>query len=301
MMADESDFTALLRGLVSDPVARGLTDDCAVLGDLVFTHDMMVAGRHWLPDADPGDVAWKLVASNYSDLAAKGAAPLGVLLGYMLGDDAWDRAFVDGLGAAIAAMGGTLWGGDTVAGGMNATRSIGLTAIGRAVQLPAPSRADANPGQSLWVTGCIGAAFAGFRHDAEQQVANAAEIARFRRPTPRTAEGYLLAPQVSAMMDVSDGLLLDAARMAQASSVTISIDSEAIPLSPSVASGVLAEQAIRWGDDYELLFTLPDGIIPAVAATRIGTVVPRGAVPLLIDDAAPSSERPLGYVHDRPV
>jgi thiamine-monophosphate kinase len=300
-MADESNFIALLRGLAADPVARGLADDCAVLGDLVFTHDMMVAGRHWLPDADPADVAWKLVASNYSDLAAKGAAPVGVLMGYMLGDDAWDRRFVDGLSAAIAAMGGALWGGDTVAGGANSVRSIGLTAIGRAGHKPVPSRTDATPGQSLWVTGCIGAAFAGFRHDAERKVASEAEIARFRRPTPRTADGIALAAQVGAMMDVSDGLLLDAARMADASSVTIAIDRTAVPLSPSVAQGTLADQALRWGDDYELLFTLPDGVSPAAVATRIGTVLPRGVEPLLVDGMPPSPDRALGYLHDRPV
>ena len=77
----EADFIARLRSIATDPAARGLADDVAVLGDLVLTHDMIVEGVHFLPDDTPQDIAWKLVAVNLSDLAAKGAAPLGVLLG----------------------------------------------------------------------------------------------------------------------------------------------------------------------------------------------------------------------------
>ena len=82
---------------------------------LVLTHDMIVEGVHYLPGDPPGDVAWKLVAVNLSDLAAKGARPIGVLLGFTLGEADWDRAFADGLGAALAAFGVPLLGGDTVA------------------------------------------------------------------------------------------------------------------------------------------------------------------------------------------
>ena len=89
-MKGEAAFIAAMRSLASDPAARGLADDCAVLefgGEaLVLTHDMMVEGVHTLPGQDPADVAWKLVAVNLSDLAACGARPLGVLLGHMLGE-----------------------------------------------------------------------------------------------------------------------------------------------------------------------------------------------------------------------
>ena len=81
---------------------------------LVLTHDMIVEGVHYLAGDPPDDVAWKLVAVNLSDLAAKGARPIGVLLGFTLGDEAWDRAFADGLGTALAAFGLPLLGGDTV-------------------------------------------------------------------------------------------------------------------------------------------------------------------------------------------
>ena len=84
-MTTELAFIAALRRLASRPAARGLNDDCAVLElgneTLILTHDAMAEGVHFLPDQDPADVAWKLVATNMSDLAAKGAQPLGVLLG----------------------------------------------------------------------------------------------------------------------------------------------------------------------------------------------------------------------------
>jgi len=113
----EADFIAALRLLPLHPGARGLSDDCAVLTigaeTLVITHDMMAEGTHFRPDADMADVAWKLVASNLSDLAAKGAEPVGVLLGHMLGRD--DARFLEGLHAALTAFGAPLLGGDTVA------------------------------------------------------------------------------------------------------------------------------------------------------------------------------------------
>src|SRR4051812_33985579 len=128
--------------MATHPGARGLLDDAAVLeaGEirLVLTHDVLVEGVHFLPTDPPQDVAWKLVAVNLSDLAAKGARPVGVLLGFPLGDAAWDRAFVDGFGAALSAFGVALLGGDTVTG----PRVLGLTAVGEA-RGPVPSRSGA--------------------------------------------------------------------------------------------------------------------------------------------------------------
>ena len=103
-MSGELALIAALRALATHPAARNLDDDAAVLdigGEaLVLTHDMMVAGVHFLPGQDPADVAWKLVATNISDLAAKGAEPVGVLLGYQLGPN--DARFLAGLGEALA-------------------------------------------------------------------------------------------------------------------------------------------------------------------------------------------------------
>lgn len=296
---DESGFIAALRALARDPAARGLADDAAVLefgGEaLVLTHDMMVEGVHWLPAQDMADVAWKLVATNLSDLAAKGAAPVGVLLGYMLGRD--DARFLAGLREALDAFDVPLLGGDTVGAGNTGKhsagrRAIGLTAIGRATHRPVPSRSGARPGDAVWLTGPVGAAMLGF--EALQAGGSSPATAAFRRPVPRMAEGRMLAPLVSAMMDVSDGLLIDSARMAEASGVTIAIASDAVPLPATLPVARVAD-ALRWGDDYELLFTLPGGVTPPCPAWRIGSAGPKGPHPLLLDGAPPAGR--LGYIH----
>lgn len=265
-----------MRTIAAHPGARGLADDAAVLqigGEtLIFTHDMMVEGVHFLPDSDPADVAWRLVATNISDLAAKGAEPVGVLLGYTLARD--DARFVEGLREALKHYGAPLLGGDTVGG--KGPQSLGLTAIGRATVVPVPCRSGAMVGDALWITGALGAAMAGY----EAIRAGAGDSLAYRRPQARLAEGRALAPLVTAMMDVSDGLLLDAQRMALASGVTIAIDSAAVPIA---VDETRRADALRWGDDYELLFTLAAGTSPAVPATRIGQVIAAAEVPLLLD------------------
>ena len=206
-MSREAAFIDSLRALATHPAARNLTDDCAVLElgreTLVLTHDMLVEGTHYLSGADMADVAWRLVATNLSDLAAKGAEPLGVLLGHMLGDG--DDRFVAGLAEVLAHYQVPLLGGDTTAG--QGTRSHGLTAVGRATHTPVPSRSGAQPGDGLWLTGQVGAAMLGFE---ALRVGTGADHAAYTRPHARLAEGRILAPLVTAMMDVSDGLLLDA-------------------------------------------------------------------------------------------
>ena len=263
---------------------------------------MMVAGTHFPHDADPADVAWKLVAVNFSDLAAKGATPLGVLLGYMLGTADWDRAFVSALGDALATYGAALWGGDTVAAPADrphTARAIGLTAIGRATHLPLPGRAGAQAGDTVWMTGEAGAALAGYLTDRGELLASAASVQRFRRPEPRLEAGQRLAPLVTAMMDVSDGLLLDATRLATASGVTIALDSAALPIAADLTTAALRDRALRWGDDYELLFTLPQRCKIGIDATRIGSVVHAGPHPLLIDGQPLPAGEALGWQHNR--
>ena len=290
-MKGEANFIAALRALASDPAARGLADDAAVLefgGEaLVLTHDMMVEGVHFLPSQDPADVAWKLVACNLSDLAAKGAEPLGVLLGHMLGEG--DARFLDGLAEVLHRYEVPLLGGDTVGGGP--PRAFGLTAIGRATHSPVPSRAGAQPGDGLYVTGALGAAMLGFEALRDD---TGADSTVYRRPAPRLVEGVALAPQVTAMMDTSDGLLLDAWRLAEASHVTLAINGAAVPLAAPQERRLAA---LTWGDDYELLFTLPAGASPSVAATRIGTAEPRGFAPLFLDGVPIVNPEGLGFSH----
>lgn len=289
-MTSELSFIAALRSLATDPAARNLDDDCAVLeigGEaLVLTHDAMVEGVHFLAGQDPADVAWKLVATNISDLAAKGAEPVGVLLGYQLGDG--DARFVEGLREALAQYGAALLGGDTVGGG--GPQHLGLTAIGRASFRPVPSRSGARVGDRVWLTGAVGGAMMGL----EALRGGSGDSLAYRRPVARLAEGIALAPLVTAMMDVSDGLLLDAWRLARASGVCLELDSAAVPLACPESR---RNDALRWGDDYELLFTLPPATDPGLAATCIGQVVegPRGS--LRLDGKIIDSGENLGFEH----
>lgn len=283
----EAEFIAALRTLPLAPGAQGLMDDCATLSiggeTLVLTHDAIAEGVHYLPGTDPADIAWKLVAVNLSDLAAKGAEPLGVLVGATLASGA--ERFVEGLRAILTAYGVPLFGGDTIALAPGAPATFGCTAIGRATAVPVPSRIGARPGDALFVTGTIGAAMLGFR---------AVDGEAYLRPRPLLDEGRALAPHVHAMMDVSDGLLLDARRMAQASGCTALLTLEAFPFTPGL---VPADRiaAASWGDDYALLFAAPDGFLPPVPAARIGTMAPAGTGALLLDGAKPPEK--LGYEH----
>lgn len=268
------------------PGARGLEDDCAVLetgGEtLVITHDMMAEGTHFPVGAHMADVAWKLVAVNLSDLAAKGAEPVGVLLGYSLGEE--DERFLTGLHEACQAFEVPILGGDTIRG--QGARSFGLTAIGRATHVPVPSRSGAQPGDAVYVTGTLGRAMLGFEGDA-------AHAGAYARPRPLIDEGRALAPHVSAMMDISDGLLLDASRMAQASSASIDICSAAVP----VADETCRLQCMSWGDDYQLLFTLPPEQDCPVEAARIGQVGAADGDALLLDGKPLPPDISLGYQH----
>ena len=337
----EAEFIAALRTLPLHPGAAGLFDDAATLapgGDtLVFSTDSMVEGVHFPADMAPADVAWRLVACALSDLAAKGAEPVGVMLNYPLRveegrsasppahrspakagaqlratankgvpeitaaiatgprpspgngpDETWDTAFLHGLTSALTHFAAPLLGGDTVSIPPQAPRVLTLTAIGRATHTPVPVRSGAQAGDLLYVTGSIGAALLGFERPETEPNA-------YRRPIARIADGIALARQVSAMMDVSDGLLLDAWRMAAASTLAVGIALDAVPIPPELAADRL--RAATWGDDYQLLFALPPGVVPAVAATCVG-VFALGSGLTLSDAgvAVPLPER-LGYQH----
>jgi thiamine-monophosphate kinase len=254
-MSRERAFIDMLKPLARDPAARGLVDDAAVLAvggeRLVLTHDMIVEGVHYLSGDPPQDMAWKLVAVNLSDLAAKGARPIGLLLGYALGSaPACDVAFVDGLRDALEAFDVLLLGGDTVRMPDDAPRAHGLTAIGRAHPSGTPSRAGAKAGDILYMTGQVGAAGLGLAIAKGERDGPAEWLAAYRRPQPRLAEGQALAPLVHAMADISDGLLIDAARMAEASGLAVEIDLDAVP----IPKGADRMTAVTAGDDYELLF-----------------------------------------------
>lgn len=294
-MSSETAFISALRNLASSTAARGLMDDAAVLNvggaDLVLTMDTVVESVHFLPDDPAQDVAWKLMAVNASDLSAKGAAPLGCLYSHALGEDAWDTAFLEGLGEACRHFALPLLGGDTVRMPAGAPRSFSLTALGQGPEgTEPPARTMARPGDIVWVSGSIGDSGLGLDILLGTQTATGPEAqwltARYRRPMPLTTLGPALAPYVHAMMDVSDGLLVDLSRLANASHVGARIDLGAIPLSPAYAaiSGTTREARMKAscaGDDYVLLFTAPPentADIEAIAKAKGGAVHALGEI-----------------------
>lgn len=314
-MSGEAAFIDLLRGIATDPAARGLTDDAAVLevgGErLVLTSDTLVEGVHFLPDDPPDSIGWKLAAVNLSDLAAKGARPLACMMNYALSGDAeWDAAFLRGLGEALAAHAMPLVGGDTVAMPAGAPRSFALTAIGVA-QGTVPARSGGRAGDVLYVTGPVGDSGAGLallQHLASGHHSSLRGndgcgleerlVEAYRRPRPRVAEGQALAPHVHAMMDISDGLLIDASRMASASGLAAIIDH--VPLSEALVAhaGASARLAAAMaGDDYELLLVAPADTVLPVPVTAVGRLVKGSGLSLFLDgEAVPLPDR-LGYEH----
>jgi thiamine-monophosphate kinase len=300
---DEAGFIAALRGIANDPAARGLLDDVAVIGDLLFSHDTIVEGVHFLPTDPAESVAWKLLAVNLSDLAAKGAEPVAALMAYSLtADDDWDAEFVAGLDEACRHFNLPVIGGDTVRLPKGNARVLGLTVIGRSAGV-IPSRSGAGVGDALFVTGTIGDAGLGLKIARGLEGGDPALLATYQRPEPQLAAGLILAEVASAMMDVSDGLLIDASRMASASGVGMRIDLDAVPLSASYIAAAGEPRAARLaaataGDDYQLLFTSARPLPPLpVRVTRIGSVVREGGVDLFDRTGPVPLPHMLGWEH----
>jgi thiamine-monophosphate kinase len=283
--------------------AFGLKDDCALLTpepstELVLKTDPVAEGVHFLPGDAPQDIAWKALAVNVSDLAAKGATPLGYLMALsfpVAPTVGWMRDFVGGLEAAQAKFGCHLLGGDTDR--RPGPLTISITIIGSVPRGRMVPRTTAQTGDALFVSGTIGDAGLGLElaKNADLQAAwNLSDVAadslrqRYRRPEPRLALAAPLRHYASAAMDVSDGLVKDLDRMIRASGVAGHLVAAQVPLSEP-ARKVLAHtpeflsRLITAGDDYEILLAVPsDGAQSFVAAaaaagvpvTRIGQVVP---------------------------
>ena len=276
----ESEVIERLRRIATAPEARGLLDDAALLDGLVITHDTIAEGVHFLPFDPPASVGWKLVTVNLSDLAAKGATPAGALLSLtMTREGLWEADFLGGIEAACESYGIPLIGGDTIALPAGAPRVLGLTAIGRAGKR-VPHRAGGEPGDSLWLVGTVGDAAAGLAQLKRDPKATGPLIDIYRRPVPQLRAGQLLAEHAHAMMDVSDGLLLDGQRMAQASGCTMMVDLDRLPLS----SAFVAEHGSRrearlfaatGGDDYALLGAFARDFDPSTLSLPNGTTIER--------------------------
>ncbi len=302
--------------------AFSLTDDAAVLSvdrdrDLAVTKDLIVAGRHFLPE-DPGAaVAQRLIRVNLSDLAAMGATPRTYFLGLALPDGlapSWLEDFVSGLADDQARFGMTLGGGDTVTTAGPAVLS--LTAVGELARGAVLRRSGAVAGDDIYVTGTIGDAALGLRavRGALTDLSmddRAALEARFRLPMPRLGVGGALAGIATSAIDVSDGLIADLGHVARASGVALRIEADAIPLSDAARNALAADPALHphlltGGDDYELAFSAPREQRATIAelATRTATpiarvgLVERGAGVTVLDAAGraiPFAEQ--GYRH----
>ena len=298
--------------MATAPEARGLLDDVAVLDGLVITHDSIAENIHFLSSDPPSSVGWKLVAVNLSDLAAKGASPRGALLSLTIaGDNDWEELFLGGVEAACESYALPLIGGDTIALPPGAPRVLGMTAIGRAGPRT-PDRAGGRPGDGLWVVGTLGDSAAGLAQLHRNPRAAGALVDIYRRPIPQLGAGQLIAPRATAMMDVSDGLLLDARRMAEASGCRIEIDLDALPLSPAFTEfrGDTRDArlfAATAGDDYALLAALPAELDPSTISLPDGTTIARvgsllaGDPGIGLASGGHSIELPetLGFEHSR--
>lgn len=310
---NESTLLERLRRIATAPGARGLLDDVALLDGFALTHDTIAEGVHFLAHDPPASVGWKLVAVNLSDLAAKGATPAGALLSLTIsGDGGWEEAFLSGVEAACESYGLPLLGGDMIALPAGAPRVLGMTAIGRCGDR-VPHRAGAKVGDVLWLVGTVGDAAAGLALLLDDRRANGPLIDIYRRPVPQLGAGQALAPHASAMMDVSDGLLLDARRVAEASRCCVVIDLDTLPLSRAFIAERGQDRGARLfaatgGDDYALLAALPANLDPETLSLPSGTRITRigsfaaGEVPLSLTSGGDVIELPetLGFEHQSP-
>ena len=248
-----------------------MRDDAALIDgpygqQYVLTADAIVEGVHFLSDDPPAQVAQKLLRVNLSDLAAKGAVPVGYLLVTALPrvrDEAWLEAFAAGLAADQASVGIGLLGGDSTATEGPATLSI--TAVGRVASGRALLRSGARLGDGVYVSGTLGDAALGLQALRGELPGIGAEArsflaGRYRLPQPRLALGQRLVDVAHAMMDISDGLVADLGHIAEASGLGAVIEAALLPLSPAARAVIAADPlrlgaALSGGDDYELLFT----------------------------------------------
>jgi thiamine-monophosphate kinase len=288
--------------------AFGLRDDAAVLdlpagAPLVVSVDSVVEGVHVdLSLCSPGDVGWKALMGALSDLAAMGATPVAALVALCVpggsGDGALALGVMAGVAEASVASGCPVVGGDVSA---SAVLTVAVTVLGTAdpVDGPPVSRAGAQPGDALHLTGPCGGSAAGLRElRADSSAASSSAVGAYRRPVARLREGDAARRcGAHAMIDVSDGLALDLHRLADASGVGFRLDE--VP----TAEGATLEDALGGGEDYELLIAVSEADADALVDTfgrdglrlpaRVGTVAADPALRLFGDGAL---ER-LGWQH----
>ena len=302
----EDDLIARYFAPIAGPEGLGLRDDAALLarpgGPLVLTKDALVAGVHFFAEDPPGAIARKALRVNLSDLAAKGAEPVGFLLALALPPDwsaEWLEAFAAGLGEDAAAYRCPLFGGDTVK--TPGPLMVSITALGEIVEGRMARRDGVRPGDRLYVSGTIGDAALGLKLrlgssaldaglDAESR---AFLLERYLLPRPRSALAPTMRQFAHGGMDVSDGFVGDLTKMLRVSGVTGRIDLTRLPLSPAAKAALgldaaLIETIATGGDDYEILAAVGEAEAPAfeagaeaagVAVTQVGEAFAGAASP----------------------
>jgi thiamine-monophosphate kinase len=253
-------------GLLAELERRGLIvgvehDAAQLAGGVVVTQDALVEGVHFRLDRLAWrDLGWRAAAANLSDLAASGAEPEALVVALAVPADTEMEDVLE-LYGGLAEAGVPVVGGDTTSAPQVV---VSVTAVGRAERVP--GRAGARPGDRLVVTGALGAAGAAFRRDGG-----------YVRPPLRLAEGKRLARAAHAMLDLSDGIAVDAAHLARRSGVRCVIDLDRVPL----AEGATVDD-LGFGEDYELLASLEEAVVHGYTCTTVGRVEEGAGVELLL-------------------
>ena len=315
IVSAEDDLIArYFKPLAKHPGAFGLADDAAAITppaghDLVLKTDGLIAGVHFFPDDPAEGVGRRALRVNLSDLAAKGAAPLGFLLAIALPKDFsedWLAGFTRGLGEDADGYGCPLLGGDTDS--TPGPISISVAAFGVVPTGTMVKRSGAKVGDHVFVSGTIGDAALGLRvRKGELADTSGHLVSRYRVPQPRTALAEALRAHASAAMDVSDGLVGDLTKLCAASNVSAEITVARVPLSKA-ASGALGSDCelikpiLTGGEDYEILCTIaPErgaafqsaAAKAGVAVAEIGRVIAGTAPPRFLNPEG----LPLTFLH----
>lgn len=313
--AEDRLIARYFKPLAKHPGAFDFSDDCSAIAppvghDLVLKTDGLIAGVHFLPD-DPADsVARKALRVNLSDLAVKGAAPLGFLLAIALPkgfDEGWLAAFARGLGEDAEAYKCPLLGGDTDS--TPGPISILISAFGTLPHGSMVRRAGARVGDHVFVSGTIGDAALGLRvrrgEAGSWKLDKAMSdhlVSRFRLPQPRMALAEVIRTHASAAMDVSDGLAADLAKLCRASNVSADIEVARVPRSAAAEHALasdcnLIEPILTGGEDYEILCTVAPDRIPKFTEDAVRAGVPVTDIGRVIGgDSPPRFLNPEGQV-----
>jgi thiamine-monophosphate kinase len=323
--AEEHLIARYFRPLATHPGALDLSDDAAILTpppgcDLVLTTDGVIASVHFFPDDPPGTIGRKALRMNLSDLAAKGAKPVGFLMSVALPasiEENWLAAFAAGVGEDAERYGCPLLGGDTDR--TPGPISVSIAAFGNVPQGKMVRRSTARPGDRVVVTGTIGDAALGVLLRRDPGLADRLRLdettrahlrQRYLLPEPRNALADAVLQYASAAMDVSDGLAGDLAKLCRASSVAAEVHVARVPLSDAARAALaidpaLLETALSGGDDYEIVMTLSPQKLDAfhtaaraagVAATEIGRVTAGEGARFMRDGSSLSLVHP-SYSH----